>query len=180
MVFRPSTMLDLDAAARIAEEGKAFLKKNGVSQWQRGNYPSREVFLSDVEARRGYVVEKNGAVVAVCAVTFTPEASYASIEGNWLTKEDAVYCTVHRSAVSDACKGQGVLGYLLENIGKLALEKGAVSIRIDTHEDNKPMRRALEKAGFVLCGRLILLEGDEVGDPRLGYELPLSNTTQRA
>lgn len=173
MVFRPSTILDLEACFRIAEEGKAFLKKNGVSQWQRGNYPSREVFASDVEAGRGYVVEMDGVVAAVSAVTYTPEPSYFEIDGAWLT-ENSIYATVHRSAVSDSFKGQGVLGFLLEEVGRMAKRKGASSIRIDTHEDNKPMRRALEKAGFTLCGRIILVDGDEVGDPRLAYELLLS------
>lgn len=32
------------------------------------------------------------------------------------------------------------------------------------------MQRALEKAGFVRCGNLVLVSGAEKGDGRLGYE----------
>ena len=41
-----------------------------------------------------------------------------------------------------------------------------LSIRIDTHEDNKPMRRFLEKCGFKFCGIIYL----EDGSKRLAYE----------
>ena len=32
------------------------------------------------------------------------------------------------------------------------------------------MRAALEKAGFVACGELLLERCEEAGDPRVGYE----------
>ena len=32
------------------------------------------------------------------------------------------------------------------------------------------MQRALTKNGFTMCGHLILKDGSEAGDPRLGYQ----------
>lgn len=52
----------------------------------------------------------------------------------------------------------------------MASQEGLASVRVDTHPDNKPMQRALEKAEFVYCGNLILVSGAEKGDGRLGYE----------
>lgn len=40
-VFRRSTPEDIDRMAEIGAEGKALLKERGISQWQRGSYPSR-------------------------------------------------------------------------------------------------------------------------------------------
>ena len=39
-------------------------------------------------------------------------------------------------------------------------------LRIDTHADNKPMQRAIEKFGFVYCG--IIKAHD--GTPRIAFE----------
>ena len=47
---------------------------------------------------------------------------------------------------------------------------GLPSVRIDTHPGNAPMARALEKAGFVRCGTIILKGGAEDGDLRVAYE----------
>ena len=55
-VFRHSTPGDIDRMAEIAREGKALLKERGISQWQRGSYPSRELFLQDMRDGIGYVV----------------------------------------------------------------------------------------------------------------------------
>ena len=44
------------------------------------------------------------------------------------------------------------------------------SIRIDTHEGNLPMQRALEKSGFARCGTIFLKGGAEDGDPRIAFE----------
>ena len=46
-------------------------------------------------------------------------------------------------------------------------------MRIDTHAENLPMQRALEKAGFTPCGMIYLIGGREDGDPRLAYEILL-------
>jgi RimJ/RimL family protein N-acetyltransferase len=43
------------------------------------------------------------------------------------------------------------------------------NIRIDTHDDNLPMQRALEKNGFVPCGRIWC----EDGTPRIAYQRTL-------
>ena len=54
MKFRLSRIEDLDQVVRIAEDAKVFLRENGVRQWQRGTYPDRALFASDVENGIGY------------------------------------------------------------------------------------------------------------------------------
>ena len=171
MEFRHSQIGDLDRIVRIAEDAKAFLRANGVSQWQRGTYPDRALFASDVGNGIGYVMADGERVCAVCAVTFGSEASYRHlVRGAWLTGDDATYATIHRSAVSSECRGQGIAGRLFASVCDLAAKRGVGSVRVDTHPDNKAMRLALEKAGFVPCGEFLLARCEESGDPRIGYE----------
>lgn len=172
--FRKSTYEDIDVAVTIADQGKALLKSRNINQWQRGTYPDRNVFKKDVETNIGYVVCDDDQVVAVCAVTFTQEPSYENLTaGQWKTKDNQKYATIHRSAVKAEFRGKGVFGFLVKSVAELAKEQNAASIRIDTHEENISMQRAVKKSGFEYCCNLILVDGDEKDDPRLGFELVL-------
>ncbi len=89
-------------------------------------------------------------------------------EGEWLT--DGPYATVHRCAVDPTCRGRGIIGELFAFACEKAAAEGMASVRIDTHADNAPMRRAVEKFGFIPCGDITLREGPEAGAPRIAFE----------
>lgn len=173
-IFRHSTPDDIAQITEIAGYASAFLKAQGIDQWQKG-YPDRQIFLSDTDTGLGYVLEEDGQIAAVCAITFTDDPSYREIfDGQWLTEQEGKktppYAAIHRMAVNASLRGKGYAGQLFENAASLALEKGMKSIRIDTHEGNLPMQSALKKAGFIRCGRIYLQGGAEDGDPRIAFE----------
>lgn len=172
IVFRKSTLQDIDQMVKIADDGKALLKSRGINQWQRGTYPDRELFIQDVKDGIGYVLARGDEVLAVCAVTFTDEESYRKLNaGKWLTADDAKYATIHRGAVAREHHGEHLSTRLFDAVAKMAKQEKAGSVRADTHPDNLVMQGALEKAGFRMCGEFFILEGDEAGDLRYGYEL---------
>ena len=70
-------------------------------------------------------------------------------------------------------KGRGLAARLFSESELYALETGIRNIRIDTHPDNTSMQRALDKSGYICCGTLVLTEGSEAGDLRLGYQKTL-------
>ena len=167
-------MEHVDAAVSITADAKKLLRERGVSQWQRGTYPDRQVFLSDVDQGIGYVLLEEDELVAVCAVTYTDEACYRRknlINGDWTLSDDLCYATIHRSAVAKAHQGRHISTVLFETVKEMAMKAGAHSIRIDTHPDNLVMQGALFRAGFVKKNSFYLLDGDEIGDLRYGYEL---------
>ena len=172
--FRHSTPEDIEEIMEIIERARAFLRSQGLDQWQKG-YPDQQIFLSDTATGLGYVLEEEGRIAAVCALTFTEDPSYGNIYGGqWLTENEGgavpAYAAIHRMAVNAALRGKGYAGQLFENAASLAREKGMKSIRIDTHEGNLPMQSALKKAGFIRCGRIFLQGGAEDGDPRIAFE----------
>ena len=103
------------------------------------------------------------------AETRDPEPSYGVIDGAWLTST-ANYAVVHRVGVAPEAKGRGVAGTMLNFACAKAAQMGLASVRIDTHADNKPMQRALQKAGFVSCGVITLVEGNDAGAQRIAFE----------
>lgn len=49
---------------------------------------------------------------------------------------------------------------------KICTQNKVYSIKVDTHENNKPMQRLLEKLGYEYCGIIYL----ENGDKRVAFE----------
>lgn len=97
-----------------------------------------------------------------------PEASYETLEGEWLAP--GPYAAIHRCAVDPAERGRGLIGELFRFACDKAAAEGMASMRIDTHADNAPMRRAVEKFGFTFCGPITLADGAEAGSPRIAFE----------
>ena len=171
MEFTLAKQGHLAALCAITEAAKAQLKRLGVDQWQKG-YPNEAVWTSDIETGISWVAVENGEVLGAFMFQTAPEESYAKIDGAWLT-EGAAYGSLHRVCVAEESKGRGVAGELFRHGLGLTKQAGLPSVRIDTHEGNLPMRRALEKAGFTFCGCITLIGGSEDGDPRLAYEMLL-------
>lgn len=157
----------LDRMCEITDQAKRQLQRLGLDQWQKG-YPSREVWLLDIQEGCTHLAVKDGEILGMFAFQTAPAPSYEVIEGKWLT--GGAYASMHRVCVADGCKGKGVAGRMFAYGFELAKKAGFPAVRIDTHPGNIPMQRALEKAGFFACGNLRLVGGCEDGDLRIGFE----------
>lgn len=167
MEFRQAKREDLQVMCRITQQAKDQLLRLGVDQWQKG-YPNRQVWERDIQVDMAWLAVEKGQILGAFAFQTTPDASYGEIEGAWLT--NTPYASMHRVCVSDDSKGKGVAGAMFRHGFAMAKELGFASVRIDTHPENLPMQRALEKAGFVRCGQITLKDGEEAGDARIGFE----------
>ncbi len=163
------TQLDeLDKVMNIFSQAKAALKRMNVDQWQNG-YPSKEVILSDIHNKISYVLKKDNDIVATAVIFSANEPTYNKIyDGVWLTNEES-YCVIHRIAVKDEYKGQNIASYIVSFAEESARKNNTASIRVDTHRDNLPMQRMLQKNGFIYCGIIYLADGKE----RFAFEKPL-------
>lgn len=159
MKFRKSNLEDVPSIMHIINKAKTSLKASGIDQWQNG-YPNEEVIKEDILRGESYVATLKGVVVGTVAITFGIEHHYEHIrEGEWLNN-DGEYGVIHRIAVDDDYKGKGIAGFLM-NHAKVIGEGKIHSLRIDTHEKNLPMQRAIMKAGFSYCGKVTIQEGGE-------------------
>ena len=157
----------LEEICHITDEAKTRLKAMGLDQWQKG-YPSRDVWIADINNKSAWVALSNDIVLGAFAYQSTPDPSYHQIDGSWLTCTP--YASMHRVCVSDQAVGQGVAGKMFAFGFELARRQGFKSMRIDTHPENEPMKKALQKAGFAHCGSIILKGGCEDGDLRIAFE----------
>ncbi len=159
--MRKARPADLDAIMALYDIGRQTMRATGNSeQWING-YPYRSMIQEDIRLGRSYVYEEDGVLQAVLALVWGEDPTYAHIDGRWLS-DTAPYGTVHRIATRGELPGLGswCLEWCLEMCG---------SIRIDTHEDNVPMRKTLDKLGYTYCGTILC----DDGTPRRAYEKDL-------
>lgn len=158
MIIRPATADDISASDEIYKSAKRFMHENGnPNQWNL-DYPSGKDVAEGIANGTSYVCEDNGEVVATFYFNQYEDPTYAEIyEGKWLS--DRPYAVIHRIAVKH--RGRGIIGFIFNECFKLY-----PNLRIDTHEQNAPMRAALEKAGFKYCGIIHLPNGD----PRIAFQ----------
>lgn len=159
--LRKATAEDEREILRLYENGRAMLKRRKIPQWQ-GDYPGREEILKDLDANALYVGERDGKVEAVASLLLGEEPTYEVIDGAW--GWDAPYGTIHRMTVdSNLAYTAKEMVALLEEEARLS---GVHGIRIDTHEENAPMRRLIEQCHYVKRGWITVADGT----PRIAYD----------
>ena len=168
---RRAEIADMDALLDILEQAKAYLRESGVDQWQEG-YPNREALAADIEAGRGWLFEcvDNGEIAGYECVAMTPEACYREIDGAWLNDGEN-YAVIHRAMAAARYRGTRLAAEMFSFAAELAAGMGRLSVRVDTHRDNKAMNRLCEKQGFTYCGVVDLGLVDPASDSlRNAYE----------
>lgn len=148
---------DWEDILEIYANARSFMAKAGnPTQW--GNsFPPQELIKEDIALGRNYVCLRNERIQGVFALISDDDPTYRVIDGKWLNDEP--YCAVHR--VASRGEEKGVASEILE----WCFDQ-CNNIRIDTHRNNIPMQRVLEKNGYQLCGRIWVEDGSE----RMAYQ----------
>ncbi len=158
MQIRNARQEDVEAIMEIYAYAKKFMAETGnVNQWASA-YPTEELIRKDIRNKKFFVCEESGRIAGVFFLSTDRDPTYTVIEnGSWLN--DKPYGVIHRIASAENTKGAGTfcINWAFAQTG---------NIRIDTHEDNKPMRNLLIKLGFTECGVIYLTNGA----PRIAYQ----------
>ena len=158
MDIRKANINDLGEISAIYAKARDFMSANGNAEQWSGGYPSDELIRSDIEREKLFICMDGQMIAGVFYFSVENDPTYKKIyDGKWLN--DREYAVIHRVAV--AIQGKGAVSSCFEHCFEICQ-----NIKIDTHKNNIPMQRALEKNGFVLCGRIYLENGEE----RLAYQ----------
>lgn len=164
--FRLATEEDFPTLWDIILQAKQQLKREGSDQWQKG-YPMPETLLHDISRQQGFVLCHSEKIIAYGAVIFSGEPAYKHIKGAWLS--DQSYVVLHRLAVADEYKRQGMAREMILQAERLAISEKVYSFRVDTHTQNKFMLKLIKSLSFVYCGKIEYEQGE-----RLAFEKILS------
>ena len=158
MTIRQAQMRDLDRILQIYADARAFMRANGnPDQWGE-NYPPETMIREDVATGNSYVCADGEEILGVFYYGEGEDPTYTVIEdGAWLNDEP--YGVIHRIAV--AARGRGVAAACFDfGVAQCG------NLKIDTHADNLPMQKSLEKNGFVRCGTIYVADGSA----RIAYQ----------
>jgi ribosomal protein S18 acetylase RimI-like enzyme len=164
---RRATAEDMPALLALGQQASAFLKEQGVAQWQ-DNFPNEAVFTQDIQAGNCWLFTHEEEPAGCVSLYLTPEKDYEAIQGQWLTQ--GPYGTIHRLTVGERYRGRGLAGEMLTFMEDLLQGMGYPSVRVDTHRDNEPMRGLLKKHGYTRCGVIYLTDTVEQDTHRVVYE----------
>ena len=154
--IRLSTPADIPTLLHLAREAKETMRRSGNMEQWTDNYPSAEVFLSDIERGGSYLISdgRTGQPVATFAFLPGPDPTYTRIDGAGWTDWESPYYVIHRIASLPTERG------IMQTILEYAFSR-THNIRIDTHRDNVIMRHLMQKHNFTYCGIIYLANGDE-------------------
>lgn len=149
---------EIDRLLEIYDSAKVYMRQTGnPTQWN-GSYPDRETLKEDIKKKQLFVMERDGRIYGCFALIGGEDPTYAEIEGgNW--KADTPYGTIHRIASDGSRRG------IFKECVSFAREIYD-HLRVDTHEDNKPMQEVVLGNGFTYQGIIYI----DDGTPRLAYE----------
>lgn len=163
-MIRQATKNDLQQILEIYESAKHFMHTHGNPNQWNGAYPEEKLLCCDIEKGYLYVMtDDKDNPYAVFALIEGKDPTYGDIDGEWLT--DTPYATIHRIA------GDGTRQGIMRECFEFSSQKYD-HLRVDTHEDNKPMQRAVTNCGFVYTGIIYL----DDGSPRKAYEWVKKNS----
>lgn len=155
MNIRKAVVSDFNRIMEIYAIAREYMKNSGnLNQW-KDHYPEKNIVNKDIEDKISYVLEDNGHIFAVFVFIKGYEKSY---ELNF--PSDKEYGIIHRVA-SDGSERK-IVSRIINFV-----KKEISLLRIDTHEDNKTMQKAVEKLGFKRLG-IIQLDDKSF---RILYEL---------
>lgn len=152
--IRPATQTDIPKVMEIYAIARDFMCRNGnASQWA-GGYPPAAYIAEETDAGHAFVCEnQDEETVGVFCFILGDDPTYEKIyEGEWLNHDP--YGTVHR--IASAGKEKGVA----EACFRWCFTQ-CRNIRVDTHRNNRVMRRILEKLEFTYCGIIYVSNGTE-------------------
>ena len=158
MEIRKAALADFDTVTQLYADARRFMSAQGNPDQWGDHYPPVELLREDIAKGNLYLCVEGEEILGVFFFAQGEDPTYRVIyDGKWLN--DASYGVIHRIAV--ARQGRGVAAFCFD----YAISQ-CKNLKIDTHRDNFPMQRALEKRGFVRCGVICLENGDE----RIAYQ----------
>lgn len=149
--FRKAEEKDTERIWEIIKQAKAQMKRLGSCQWDE-NYPAIEHIRQDISQEEGYVICIDNIAIAYGVISFNGEPVYEQIKEKWAN--DLPYVIVHRLAVADEMKHQGIAKKFMLHAEELSRSKGIQHFRVDTKYDNRYMLRLIDSLAFIYRGNV--------------------------
>lgn len=159
MLIKQANMDNIEEILTIYKEAREYMALNGNKDQWGDNYPPRKLIEEDITLGKCYIAyDKEICGVFYFAIENDPMYEVIK-DGEWLN--DNNYAVVHRIAVSKNTHNKGIASQCIDYAVEICKQNNIFDLRMDTHKDNLPMQRFLEKKGFERCGIVFVEDGSQ-------------------
>ena len=128
---------DLNDIMKMIHNCANDLISKNIFQWNE-KYPSRDIFLSDIEKKNLFILKNNSGIIGCIALSHEKDIEYTDVK--WLTKDDKnLY--LHRLAVDPKFQKKGIGKLLMDFAEDYARDNKFISVRLDTFSKNERNNR---------------------------------------
>ena len=128
---------DLNDIMKMINNCANDLISKNIFQWNE-KYPSRDIFLSDIEKKNLFILKNNSGIIGCIALSSEKDIEYNDVK--WLTKDDKnLY--LHRLAVDPKFQKKGIGKLLMDFAEDYARNNKFISVRLDTFSKNERNNR---------------------------------------
>ncbi|WP_259071130.1 GNAT family N-acetyltransferase [Mucilaginibacter sp. X4EP1] len=149
MIIRLANLADVPAIMQLIAGVVPVMIAQGNFQWDNA-YPNVAVFENDIALNQLWVVDIDGEIAGIAAITTDQEAEYTQV--GWDINEPAI--VIHRLAVSVNHQGRGVAAALMQQAELVAKSQGIQHLRIDTNTQNQATQKLFPKLGYIFAGEI--------------------------
>ena len=143
--IRLAEINDLDGIVKMIHNCANDLISKNIFQWNE-KYPSRDIFLSDIEKKNLFIYKNKTGIIGCIALSNDKDIEYNDIK--WLTKDDKnLY--VHRLAVDPKFQKKGIGRLLMDFAEDYARDNKLKSVRLDTFSKNDRNNRFYKSRKYI-------------------------------
>ena len=151
-MIRTAIIKDLAQIMEIAESSKLDMNFYGNFQWNEG-YPKEEDFRKDITEGTLFVYDIKGVIAGFICINRNEPEEYKNV--NWSIAKEAFI--IHRLAVNNNFRGQGVGYKLVNQANAICIENNIGFIKTDTNSLNIKAQGLLRKCDYNFAGETSLL-----------------------
>lgn len=149
-MIRKGKLEDIDEIKALTEACAAHMIQQGIYQWNE-HYPSKNVFIKDVEIGQLYVLEEHGRIEGTIVLSDIEDEEYDGVK--W-SGDQGKKLYIHRLAVHPDFQGQGKARSLMDFAEDYARANQYDWIRLDTFSQNPRNHKFYENRGFNRLGNI--------------------------
>ena len=164
MKLKKAAVRNIPRIMELIDQAKEFLRQSGVDHWQ-GPYPDLARIEKDVAGGKGLLCVQQGVTVGDLCRDFEGDPAYEALQGLWLS--DRPYAVVHRLAIDNSYKGQGLATLAFTLAEERCRAAGIYSLRVDTDGVNRIMQHILQKSGYQYCGTICFDNSEKIAFEKL-------------
>ncbi len=161
LVVRKALASDMERIVQIYWDAIDNMEKNGIHQWDKVVYPTRNDAESALKEGALFVCLSEGRVEGTFILNEEQARQYLPLPWKYNLGKALV---LHTLAVHPLAGGRGMGNFIMKYIYAHAKENGYSAIRLDTFRDNKGAMALYGKAGYEYVGDIVF------GHKRPGFQ----------